>query len=80
MQEGVSFITYCDRYSGFLTIHMKASTDFKHTTKFLRGQLEKFGVPCVVERDRGPPFNSGEWHKFLYRWGIRHRLSSAQLN
>ena len=38
LQDGASFIAYCDRFSGFLTV-AKA--------RFLRGQCERFGVPTT---------------------------------
>ena len=74
---GMSYIAYCDRYSGFLSIHAPSSTEFGPTAAFLRTMFQKFGVPVVVESDGGPPFNGEEWKTFLNRWQIRHRLSSA---
>ena len=66
-----------DHYSGFLTIAAPSSTEFGPTAAFLREHFQRFGVPAVVESDGGPPFNSAEWKKFLDKWNIHHRLSSA---
>ncbi len=67
---GMSYIAYCDRYSGFLSIHAPSSTEFGPTAAFLRTMFQKFGVPVVVESDGGPPFNGEEWKTFLNRWQI----------
>ena len=77
LKEGMSYIAFCDCYSGFLTVHKPLSTDLKNTAKFMRSQFERFGVPKVVKSNGGLPFNSVAWRAFLKRWGIRHRMSSA---
>ena len=36
-----------------------------------------FGVPVEVANDGGPEYNSHEFGKFLERWGVKLRMSSA---
>ena len=72
--------TYCveaDKYSGWLYIRKMVSTDMEEMTSFLRSCMDFHGVPKVIESDGGPPFNSGGLTRYLQKWGIRHRLSSA---
>ena len=43
----------------------------------LRRIFVTFGVPEELSSDGGPEFTSREVEDFLFRWGIKHRLSSA---
>ena len=75
--EGSNYAIYADRYSGWLGIHKPNSSKFSDLATYMRQNFQTFGVPEVIETDGGPPFNGKEWKDFLAKWGIRHRMSSA---
>ena len=43
----------------------------------LRNYFARFGVPVELSSDGGPEFAAGVTKKFLDRWGVAHRSSSA---
>ena len=43
----------------------------------LRNYFARFGVPTELSSDGGPEFVADKTEKFLERWGVHHRSSSA---
>ena len=74
---GNHYLVYVDRYSGCLNISQMSDGKISTLASELRKYFAQWGVPCIIESDGGPPFNSEEFKKFLQQWGIKHRLSSA---
>ena len=75
--KGYTYSVEVDKYSGWINMKKMNSTDMSEMTTFLRACMDYHGVPKVIESAGGPPFNSGGWSRFLKKWGVRHRLSSA---
>ena len=51
--------------------------NFKFLTKFLVHLFATFGVPEEISTDGGSPFKGHEYKRFLERWNIQPRNSSA---
>ena len=77
VKEGVHYIVYADRLTGWVEVSKVSSTAFKVFEKNALRWFQTFGVPLEISSDGGPPFNSSEYDSFLLRWGIKKRLSSA---
>lgn len=43
----------------------------------LRSVFKVFGVPVELASDGGPQFKASSTEKFLSKWGVKHRISSA---
>ena len=77
-QEGSShyFIFVC-RYSNWLTVFQAKKGDSKELITQLRAYMATFGVMDELSSDGATVYTSEEVKKFLRRFGVRHRLSSA---
>ena len=77
-QEGSShyFIFVC-RYSNWLTVFQAKKGDSKELIRQLRTYMATFGVMDEISSDGATVYTSDEVKKFLQRFGVRHRLSSA---
>ena len=77
-QEGNShyFIFVC-RYSNWLTVFQAKKGDSKELITQLRSYMATFGVMDEISSDGATVYTSEEVKKFLRRFGVKHRLSSA---
>ena len=65
--ERRNFTALCDKYSGFLKIQKPTSGDCSAMIAYLCDHFRQFGIPEVIESDRGPPFNIEKWRSFRAR-------------
>ena len=78
---GRHYLVVGDRLSGWVEVY--SSTSGTHLSgaigliKHLRCLFATFGVPEELSSDGGPEFTAGCTEKFLRKWGVKHRLSSA---
>ena len=77
--NGVNYLVLVDRYSGWLSIYKVGSGEFDSKTliKILKNHFCTFGIAGELATDGGPQMTSTETQKFLNRWTVKHRLSSA---
>ena len=75
-----SYLVVADRYSGWLTIYYFKPGEANHTTliNIFRNLFVDFGVPDEISSDGGSQFIANDFQAFLNRWGVKHRLSSAE--
>ncbi len=78
MLHGYEYVIYADKLTRWVDVYQMGSTKFIELATILCMEFHTYGVPCEIESDRGPPFNSGEWRSFLQKWGIHHSLSSTK--
>ena len=78
---GTNYLVVGDRLSGWTSIFYAASGSSTSGAAGLTGCLRQvfatFGVPEELSSDGGPEFASGTTRKFLEKWGVHHRISSA---
>lgn len=78
---GHHYLVVGDRFSGWVEIFSAphgtslAGSLGLHTA--LRRFFATFGVPSELSSDGGPEFTSDSTTKFLAKWGVHHRVSSA---
>ena len=75
--EGHTFLAYADRFSGWLEVDKLRGGSFHEVRKSLLRWFRTYGVPEELATDGGPLFQSFEYKRFLQRWGVETRLSSA---
>lgn len=79
--NGKYFLVVGDRLSGWPEIVSirpgTTNSGSKGLCEALRRIFVTFGVPEELSSDGGPEFTSREVEDFLFRWGTKHRLSSA---
>ena len=66
-----------DRYSGWLEVAKLGNKTWKAVFGGFIHWFTEFRAPEELSSDGGPPFNSEDYNKFLKRWDVRKRLSSA---
>jgi hypothetical protein len=76
-EGGQHYIIYADRFTGWTEVEEVPSTSFRDLQKRIVPWFRTYGVPEEISSDGGPPFKSDEFQRFLRKWGIKHRLSSA---
>ena len=76
---GRNYLALADRFSGWLTAYRVGSGEYdaKALVKILRQHFVTFGVVVELASDGGPQMMASEVEKFLKKWGVRHRVSSA---
>ena len=72
-----TYLVCADRLSGWTEVMKIKDESFKSVKKHLLAMFERYGVPEEISSDGGPPFNSNEYKRFLERWNVEIRLSSA---
>ena len=79
--RGWYYFVAADQLSGWTEqSRIKSGTDkagSKGLCKALRNLFSTFGVPVEISSDEGPELIAKETEKFLRRWEVRHRISSA---
>ena len=75
-----NYLSVVDGFTAWLNI-FQFSPDLV-TSNWLISTLQAlfiaFGIPEKVSTDRGPQFTSKALKTFLSKWGVKHRLSSAE--
>ena len=72
------YLAVVDRFSGFLHIFKCPSNpDSASLISALRSLFSHYGSPSELSSDGGPQFKSHAFEKFLLKWGVHHRQSSA---
>ena len=78
---GNHYLVVGDRLSGWTEIFSTSvggsNSGARGLIKCLRRLFSTFGVPYEISSDGGPEFVSDETTKFLRRWNVSHRISSA---
>lgn len=77
--EGQTYIAYADRCTGWLEIsHLPHGATSSRIMALFRQYFTRWGVPEVISTDGGTNLTSDEVCKFLNKWGVVMRISSAQ--
>ena len=80
---GHHYLVVADRLSGWPDIFKCApgspQSGAEGLIGCLRSYFSRFGIPLEMASDGGPEFVASLTTKFLQRWGISHRNSSAYL-
>ncbi len=78
---GHNYLVVADRLSGWPDIFKCTAGSPQSGAEGLIGCLRnffsRFGVPTEMSSDGGPEFGANITRKFLDRWGVHHRTSSA---
>lgn len=81
MLHGHHYLVIIDRLSNWPQVmkitHNPTNAGAKGLIRALKRTFATFGVPNELSSDGGPEFTAAETTDFLYRWGVKHRLSSA---
>ena len=79
MVNGVYYLVYADRYSGWLEVAQfgKYHATATELTKSLRTIFISFGAPEELSCDNGTTLVSNHTRKFLQAWKVKLRLSST---
>ena len=79
--EGTHYLVTVDRFTGWVDVRRaEPGTEGSGAAGLIATMKETFmafGVPVEVANDGGPEYSSQEFGKFLERWGVRLRMSSA---
>ena len=79
--EGSHYLVTVDRFTNWVDVRRaKPDTEESGAKGLITACKEvfvAFGVPREVANDGGPEYNSNEFGRFLERWGVRLRMSSA---
>ena len=79
--EGTHYLVTVDRFTGWVDVRRAdPGTEGSGTAGLIATMKETFmafGVPVEVANDGGPEYSGLEFGKFLERWGVRLRMSSA---
>lgn len=70
------YILIVDYFSKYIEISKISSTSAGNVISVLKSTFARHGIPKLLISDNGPPFNSKEFKKFMYDWGVEHRTSS----
>ncbi|KAG0725258.1 Gag-Pol polyprotein [Chionoecetes opilio] len=72
-----TYVVYVDRLSSWSYVITCSRTAFAdHLVRELRHLFSMIGVPTILRTDGGPQFASSTVRRFLYRWEVRHEMSS----
>ncbi|XP_052740894.1 uncharacterized protein K02A2.6-like [Bicyclus anynana] len=75
--KGKTFFVVIDASTKWLEIFEMSRTTAHAVIKILRETFARYGLPTQVTSDRGPPFTSNEFMKFLKDNGINQSYSPA---
>ena len=75
--QGRSYLVIVDKYSGWLSVLHFVKDTSANVVKAIREYFMTFGVCETLCSDGASTFTSHELKDFLYRWGVKHRISSA---
>ena len=62
-----------DEFSRFPEVEMLASVSARAVIPTLDAIFARQGIPDVLKRDNGPPFNGSEFKNFADFLGFKHR-------
>ena len=76
--DGYSYLVIVDRFSNWPSVfRIKTRNGSEELCRLLRRHIMTFGRPDEITTDGGPQFVADMTMKFLNKWKIRHRISSA---
>ena len=62
-----------DEYSRYVVVETLSSLTAKSVIPRFDKVFSEFGIPKTLKTDNGPPFNSGDFRKYMELMGIHHR-------
>ncbi len=73
-----TYLLICDYFSKFIEVVQTPSTNAQTVIRCLQPIFARFGYPDEIISDRGPPFDSNEFHKFANKYLIKLNPSTPE--
>ncbi|KAJ8887356.1 hypothetical protein PR048_013571, partial [Dryococelus australis] len=68
-----------DYYSIYVEVVYLQNGSTCEIVKHLKTIFSRFGIPCIVISDGGPPFSSNDLSLFFKEWNVTHDITSPYM-